>query len=149
MTDITEGNVVPFTHVKLSPEGWGQRAYEALLIARLAAMSQLEYERARIWVAKELGCRVSWLDRTISGIWGKTACCQHLPPSKDGRKVGDAIDFWPDRGPPILGFITATESQDGKDWHYLVLADGNGTCVRSTPISKERADELRGQLSKK
>jgi len=151
MADVgdTESNVVQFTPVKRSPEGWGPREHEALLIARAAALSQLEYERTRLAISKELGCRAAWLDRTVSAIWEKTGRGLRFPLAKDGRKVGDPIDFWSDGGPPILGFVTATEWHDGKDWHYLVLAEVKGAFVLSTPISKERADELRGQLSKR
>jgi hypothetical protein len=142
-----ENNVITIRPAKPSPEGWGQREQEALLIARLAAMPLLEYERARLAAAKELKCRVSWLDRKIEFIRCQLAEYRELPPARDGRtKVGEAITFWPDRGPPVIGFVTATAHRNGKDSHFLVLADGNGTCVRSTSLSAERAEELRRLL---
>jgi hypothetical protein len=43
-----ENKIVPLKPAKPSPEGWGPREQEALLLARLGAMPQLEYERARL-----------------------------------------------------------------------------------------------------
>jgi hypothetical protein len=37
-------------------------------VAKLSLLGRLEYERARSKVAKELGCRVSFLDRVIASI---------------------------------------------------------------------------------
>jgi hypothetical protein len=37
-------------------------------VARLSLLGRLEYERARSKAAKELGCRVSFLDRVIASI---------------------------------------------------------------------------------
>jgi hypothetical protein len=73
-----------------------------------------------------------------------------MPPAKDGRiRVGRPIEFWPDTGPPLFGFVTATMHQHGKDWYFLVLADGNGTCEKSTLISDERFEELKQRLKEK
>ena len=143
-----ENKIVPLRPAKPSPEGWAQREQEALLLARLAAMPQLEYERARLAAARELKCRVSWLDRKMKAIRYMIGECQGLPRAKDGSTVGEPINFWPANGLPVLGFVTATAHQHGKDWHFLVLSDGNGTCVRSTPISGEQL-ELRRRLTEK
>jgi hypothetical protein len=87
-----DNNVIPIRPAKPSPEGWGQREQEALLLARLAAMPQLEYERARLAAARELKCRVSWLDRKIEFIRNARAS-YNLPPARDGTKVSDPITF--------------------------------------------------------
>ena len=142
-----DDNVISIRPANPYPEGWSQREHEALLLVRLAAMPQLEYERARLAAARELKCRVSWLDRKLEFIRYEAAEYQELPPAKDGRKVGDAVTFWPDHGPPILDFVTATAHRDSKDWHLLVLADGNGTCVRSTALREEQLDELKRRLT--
>jgi hypothetical protein len=140
-------NVIPLMPAKTSREGWGQREQEALLLARLAAMPQLEYERARLAAARELKCRVSWLDRKIDLIRSAIASYQGpLPSAKDGSAAGDPITFWPDRGQPLLGFVTATVHRYGRDGHLLVLADGNGTVVQSTPLSAEKLDKLHRRL---
>ena len=85
--------------------------------------------------------------RQIELIRATIAPFRHLPPTKDEITIGEAVTFWPDRGPPVLGFVAATVYQDGKNWHFLVLADGNATCVRSTPISDERITELKKNLA--
>ena len=67
MTD-DDSNVVPLRPAAPSPEGWGKREQEALTIARLGALPELEYERCRLSAARGLGCRVTWLDRVIGRL---------------------------------------------------------------------------------
>jgi hypothetical protein len=136
MTD-DDSNVVPLRPAAPSPEGWGKREQEALTIARLGALPELEYERCRLSAARGLGCRVTWLDRVIGRLRGTIEKYKQIPPARDGKAVGEGITFWPERGPPIIGFVVTTAHWQGRDWHYLVLADGNGSVVRSTPMSGE------------
>jgi hypothetical protein len=130
-------NVVPLKTGQPSREGWGQREAEALLLARLAAMPLLEYERTRLAGARELKCRVSWLDRLVENIRFQAAMLASLPPAQDGRtNVGTPINFFHDNGKEVLGFLVASAHQSGKDRHLLVLADGNG--MPSTPSPYQR-----------
>jgi hypothetical protein len=138
-------NVVALNPGKPSREGWTQREQEALILARLGAMPELEYERARIAAAKELKCRISWLDRKVEAIRAQIAAkFKDLPPAKDGRTaVGEPINFFYNNGSFVIGFLTAAVSRRGQDWHLLVLADGNCTVMDSTPLSDARIEELK------
>lgn len=139
-------NVIPLKRPEISPEGWGQREQDALLIARLAALPAIDYERARAAAARQFKCRVSWLDRTIEAIRSRVAEVQHLPPAKDGRTtVGEPINFVHDNGERVLGFLVASYHQRGEDHHLIVLADGNATVISSVPLSDERIVELKNK----
>jgi hypothetical protein len=117
-----------------SEEGWTQREQEALAIARLAALSDLDYERSRITAAKQLGCRVSWLDRKIEHI---RYMARRLTqgPAHDGRTVpGTPIIFCPDNAETLMGFLVKSDHCHDRDRHLIVLADGAATPVISSPI---------------
>jgi hypothetical protein len=141
------GNIVPLkSKQQPSPEGWTQREQEALSLARLGAMTGLEYERARVSAAKQLGCRVSWLDQKIEIIRNEADAVKHWPPPADRRvEVGTPIPFWPERGESIMGFLVAAAHRAGRDAHVLVLADGNGTVLRTYPLSDEQLAEIRAR----
>jgi hypothetical protein len=94
--------------------------------------------------AKELRCRVSWLDGKRSTIWETAMKFRGLPPPNDGRtRVGMSINFVHNNGEQVLGFlVVAARERRGRDVHVVVLADGNGTVVESHPLSDERLAEL-------
>jgi hypothetical protein len=134
MPDPDETSVVRLRNIRRSPEGWSQREHEAQLIAKLSLMPALEYERARNAAARQLKCRVVWLDHTVEAIRARIAEFAHLLPPKDGRTaVGTPIIFH-DEGKRHVGFLIAAARRHGQDHHLLVLADGNATVVDSVPL---------------
>jgi putative DNA primase/helicase len=67
---------------------------DAIEIARLAALSPLDYEREREAAAERLGCRVSALDRMVAAALGDD---RRTDPSGRGRPVTLAdVEPWPD-----------------------------------------------------
>jgi hypothetical protein len=105
-------------------------------------MPALEYERARNAAARQLKCRVSWLDHTVEAIRARIAEFAHLLPPKDGRTaVGNPINFYDD-GKRHVGFLVAVAHRYGQGHHLLVLADGNATVVDSVFSSAEPRTEL-------
>jgi hypothetical protein len=125
-------------------EGWSQREHDARLIARLSVMPALEYERTRSAAARQLKCRVSWLDHVIDGIRCRIAEFAHMLPPKDGRaSVGTPVNFHED-GERYVGFLVAAAHRHGQDHQLLVLADDNVSVVevflradqRTEPASK-------------
>jgi hypothetical protein len=139
---MSEDNIISLRPDTLSREGWGQREHEALTLARLSRMPELDYDRARTAAARALKCRVSWLDRKIQELRIEIAKFEHFPPSDDGVRPGTAINFIHNDGSDVLGFVIATANRYGKNRHLLVLADGNGTVVDSIPLTKDRIAEL-------
>jgi hypothetical protein len=138
-----ETNVIQLKPTKPSREGWGPREQEALMLARLAAMPMFDYERIRLRAAKELKCRVSWLDKTVESIRFKAAAFANFPPAKDGRnEVGTPRNFFRDDGSSVTAFLVASAHKDGQDSRLIVLADGNATAVNSVPLSDEGRAEL-------
>jgi hypothetical protein len=138
-----ETNVVSLKTAKPSREGWSPREQDALMIARLGAMSILEYERVRIRAAKELKCRVSWLDKTIERVRASAQTLDGYPPAKDGRThAGCPISFIDNGGSQIMGFLVRSAHQGGQDRHLIVLADGNATVINSVPLSEKRLAQL-------
>jgi hypothetical protein len=134
----SDDNVVRLVSVRSSPESWPEPEAEAWRLATLAAMPELQYERVRRSAARDLGCRVAWLDGKVEAIRHAGAVLKDLPPAKDVR-VGDEVKFFPRYGPPVMGFVTASARQDGADVVFLVLADGCGTVVRpSAPMVDEQ-----------
>ena len=136
-----ESNVVqlrPVVPALLVAGEWSERELEAHSLAMLSALPALEYERTRVQAAKELKCRVSWLDKIIEGIREKAAAIAHCPPAKDGRNsVGYPINFVYNDGTEVMGFLVAACHYNGKDRHIIVLADGNATTVNSVPLSAD------------
>jgi hypothetical protein len=144
---MTETELVPSCHndnvipirPKPSSEGWSRQEQEALTIAKLAALPQLEYERARDGAAKKLRCRVTWLDRIIRDIRSKATRYPAWMPNITGNyRVGDPVTVSGRRnGSLTLGFIVATMHSHSEDQLLVVLADGDATTVWATPFSSE------------
>jgi hypothetical protein len=132
-----KSNVV-MLHPTAPAEKQNQREREARVLATLAALPALDYERLRLEAAQQLKCRVSWLDRQIRGIRSSAAYFTASPAQNSQTRVGDAITFVRGDGTEITGFLVASEHWHGRDRHLLVLADGNATVQISTPITEEQ-----------
>jgi hypothetical protein len=139
-----DDNVVSLRQ-KPSREGWSKQEQDALTIARLAALPLLEYERQRIAGAKEIGCRVSWLDRVVKYIHelGCQIKFQAPPQGVELHQPGEPITFHPPDADSVVGFVVISGfgrryeywQDKPKQWDLIVLADGNGTALWSVPIA--------------
>jgi hypothetical protein len=147
-TSDTKTNVVPLKPATVSREGWCPREQEALLLARLGALPALEYERVRVPAAKELKCRVSWLDKVIENIHVEAAKFADFPPAKDEKtSVGHPIKFIRDDGSEVMSFLVVSAHKNGQDRHIVVLADGNATVINSIPLTDDQIARLKSRLS--
>ena len=110
----------------LRPDAWGSETMtdsDGAEIARLAALSPLEYEREREAAAQRLGCRVTMLDRLVKAERPQTSGdvapkCGADSGSGAGRALANPeLDPWPEPvdGSALLDDLAATIRR------YLVL----------------------------
>jgi hypothetical protein len=110
-------------------------------VAKLAQLSRLEYERARSKAAKEIGCRVSFLDRVIANIH---EAIQRLKNDYDmrsfAREHGERLvnlHVDDNTATPAWQLATAEDIKTGVKDSLLLLADGNFTVKRGVPRVKK------------
>jgi putative DNA primase/helicase len=91
---------------------------DEVVIARLAALSPLEYERQRDGTAQTLGCRAAVLDKLVDATRPKRGSEND---ELQGRTLNLAdVELWPDavKGADVLAGLAETFS------HYIALPDG-------------------------
>jgi hypothetical protein len=110
------------------------------VVAKLSQLGRLEYERVRCKAAKELGCRVSFLDRVIENINETVQLFKndyHLRSfaREDGERL---ISFLADDSAvtPAWRVAKAEIIKTGEKTDLLLLADGNFTVKRGVPVEK-------------
>jgi hypothetical protein len=110
-------------------------------VAKLSQLSRIEYERVRYKAAKELGCRVSFLDRVIENIHEAIRLLKndyHLRSfaREDGERL---IRFRVDDSTVTHSWrvAKAEDIKTGEPAELLLLADGDFTVVRGVPCVKK------------
>jgi hypothetical protein len=141
-----DANVVPFGKPP-KPQTQGDHVRERTFldttraVAKLSQLSRLEYERVRYKAAKELGCRVSFLDRVIENIHEAIQLLKndyHLRSfaREDGERL---IRFRVDDSTVTLSWRVAKAEniKTGEPTELILLADGNFTLVRGVPRAEK------------
>ena len=115
-------------------------------VASLSLLGRLEYERARCKVARELGCRVSFLDRVIENI--REAVSQFQRESIYPESYGLCSFARDERGEyiavhdnsqvtPSWQLASAQKVATGETVNLVLLADGNFTIARGREHAKK------------
>jgi hypothetical protein len=112
-------------------------AQEARLIARLCVMPALAYERERAKAAKQLGCRVSFLDQKVEQARERIARFRaDTEILCTNARVGECIDFQINDGSFVPSWCLASgERRWGEQTNLLLLADGNATIERGYELN--------------
>ena len=111
-------------------------------VAKLSLLGRLEYERVRCKAAKELGCRVSFLDRVIEKIHEEVSRFKHDYRLSFAREEGEClISLYEDESTatPSWRLARAKRTKDANTEEpvsLLLLADGNFTVLRGYPLEK-------------
>jgi hypothetical protein len=154
MTDADKqtdaGNVVRFGNLAKPPQAQGadvnrERASidATRAVARLSLLGRLEYERARSKAAKELGCRVSFLDRVIASIHEAVGNFQRdYTLCSFARGEGEKLVYLrrltkEEADTPSGRLAGAKDVKTGQQTDLLLLADGDFTIVRGGPSLRQ------------
>lgn len=148
-------NVVRFGNLAKPPQAQGadvnreRASIDATgAVARLSLLGRLEYERARCKAAKELGCRVSFLDRVIENI--REAVSQFKHELLNSYGAFRLRSFARDERVSYMGFhsgptvtpawqlASAQEVETGDTINLVLLADGNFTVARGRERASRR-----------
>jgi hypothetical protein len=109
-------------------------------VAKLSQLGRLEYERVRSKAAKELGCRVSFLDRVLQKVHKEVSNFKHDYHLRSfAREEGERlINLLAEDSTvtPAWRVAKAVIIKTGEKTDLLLLADGNFTVKRGVPIEK-------------
>jgi hypothetical protein len=114
-------------------------------VAKLSQLGRLEYERVRCKAAKEIGCRVSFLDRVIENIHEaiqlfKNDYLLRSFAREDGELlIGCRVDD--STVTPSWRVAKAENIKTRELTELLLLSDGNFTVVRGVPRVEKTATE--------
>src|SRR5262249_25133033 len=128
-----------------------QRQADALQIARLSILDEVEYERARCEAAKKLGVRISFLDKMVERIKGRIRDFEaaHVVAPSNSLK---GVTFHPYDARVTAGVILRrSRHQPTRKWNpesrsydetpgalvdLIMLADGFCTIVNGVPTGR-------------
>jgi hypothetical protein len=107
-------------------------------VVALAMADALTFERERLKVAKEIGCRVSFLGRIRESVWEEVNRFKYdwRLHKFDLERAGQSIKYHDDGGSTVEAIIMARACY--KEGEYSVVwlimkADGNFSIVRAVP----------------
>jgi hypothetical protein len=137
MGDEQKSNVVPFRRrgrAVAAPVIQRTAVDAARVLAELAALDLLGYQRARIRAAKELGCRSSFLDCHVKRIREEVLSFKRY--TEGGNEyAGSIVDVNIGNGTVRKGLCLAS-GREWPDYHEVLLVlvdDGNFTVTRARP----------------
>jgi hypothetical protein len=158
MDDDRKSNVVPLrkgTPIVTAPPAEEVAVDAVRILARIATLDLLGYERARSRAAKELGCRLSFLDRNVARIRDEIQSFKKYVQSENEQRVGNMINVnmndgtvvqglclasgqeWDDRGVTLPLAIGFGEGAELREVCLILLADNNFTVTLANPISQD------------
>jgi hypothetical protein len=148
-----DANVVPFGKLpKPQAKGADVKRERTFLdatraVAKLSQLGRLEYERVRSKAAKELVCRVSFLDRVLENVHKEVSNFKHdyhlrsFAREEGERLIGCRVDD--STVTPSWRVAKAENIKTGELTELLLLADGNFTVVRGIPRVEKTAPTLK------
>ena len=138
--DHSKENVAYLPSVKIRTGSAGQDFLGATrLVAKLARLSLLDYERDRLAAAKELGCRVSFLDSHVAEVRCRIESFSYRVPGSEERN--EIINVQTKSGVVMTGWALAIgykkkfqDDNHGERSYLVLMADGSFSLLETVPL---------------